>query len=101
MLEIIQKAPDSEKIACGIFLDLEKAFDTQSHDILLEKLNHCGFQRHLKWFNSDYKIIKWGSVLDPLLFLIFISDFNIAIKHCDTFVFADDTCLLNIQDSRK
>ena len=66
---------------------------------------HSGFQRHLKWCNSDYIIIKcgvpWGSVLDPLLFLIFISDFNIAIKHCDTFHFADDTCLLNIQDSRK
>ena len=37
----------------------------------------------------------------PLLFLIFINDINIAIKHSKTFHFADDTCLLNIKDSVK
>ena len=40
LLEIIQKALDDGQIACGIFIDLEKAFNTVSHDILLEKLNH-------------------------------------------------------------
>ena len=75
MLEIIQKVPDGGQIACGVFLDLEKAFDTVSHDILLEKLDHCGFQRHVKWFNSDYKTIKygvpWGFSSRPLAFLNF------------------------------
>ena len=56
-------------------------------------------------FNSDYKTIKngvpEGSVLGPLLFLIFINDLNIAIKHSETFPLADDTCLLNIKDSVK
>ena len=56
-------------------------------------------------FNSDYKTIKYGvpqrSVLGPLLFLIFINDLNTAIKHSETFHFADDTCLLNIKDSVK
>ena len=40
LLESIQKALDDKRFACGIFKDLEKAFDTVSHDILLGKLNH-------------------------------------------------------------
>ena len=122
LLEIIQKAQDEEQIACGVFIDLEKAFDTVSHDILLAKLDHYGirgisndwFRSYLSdrsqfvsinGFNSDYKTIKYGvpqgSVLGPLLFLIFINDLNIALRHSETFHFADDTCLLNIQDSVK
>ena len=46
-------------------------------------------------FNSDYKTIN------PWLFLIFINDLKIAVKHSETFHFADDTCLLNIKDSVK
>ena len=88
LLEIIQKALDDGKIACGIFISLEKAFDTVSHDILLEKLDHYGirgisndwFRSYLSdrsqfvsinGFNSDYKTIKYGvpqgSVLGELL----------------------------------
>ena len=72
LLESIQKALDDGQFACGIFIDLEKAFDTVSHDILLEKLNHYGirgiandwFRSYLSdrtqfvsinGFNSDYK----------------------------------------------
>ena len=122
LLESIQKALDDGQFACGIFIDLEKAFDTVSHDILLEKLNHYdirGIANDWFWsylsdrtqfisingFNSDYKTVKYGvpqgSVLGPLLFLIFINDLNIAIKNSETFHFADDTCLLNIKDSIK
>ena len=122
LLEIIQKALHDGQIACGIFIDFEKAFDTVSHDILLEKLDHYGirgisndwFRSYLSdrsqfvsinGFNSDYKTIKYGvpqgSVLGPLLFLIFINDLNTAIKHSETFHFTDDTCLLNIKDSIK
>ena len=86
LLEIIQKALDDGQIACGIFIDFEKAFDTVSHDILLEKLDHYGIRGISNdWFrsylsdrsqyisingcNSDYRTIKYGvpqgSVLGP------------------------------------
>ena len=86
MLKSIQKSLDDGQSACGIFIDLKKAFDTVSHDILLEKLNHYGitgisndwFRSYLSdrtqfvsinGFNSDYKTVKYGvpqgSVLGP------------------------------------
>ena len=44
LLEIIQKALDDGQIACEIFIELEKALDTVSHDVLLEKLDHYGIR---------------------------------------------------------
>ena len=41
LLESMQKALDDRQFACRIFIDLKKAFDTVSHDILLEKLHQC------------------------------------------------------------
>ena len=40
----MQKALHDKPFVSGIFIDLEKVFDTVSHDILLEKLNHCGIR---------------------------------------------------------
>ena len=73
LLEIIQKVLDDGQIVCGVFIGLEKAFDTVSHDILLEKLDHYGIRGNsndwfrsclsdrsqfvsINGFNSDYKI---------------------------------------------
>ena len=122
MLESIQKALDVGQFACGISIDLEKAFVTVSHDILLEKLNtyvitgisNGWFRSYLSnrtqfvainGFNSDSKTVKYGvpqvSVLGLLLLLFFINDLNIAIKNSETFHFVDVTCLLNIKNSIK
>ena len=118
LLESILKTLDDRQFACRIFIDLEKAFDTASHDVLLEKLNcdsviaisnnwfrSCLSDRtqfvSINGFNSGYKTVKYsvlqGSVLGPLLFLIFIHDL-IAIKNLKGFHFVDDACLLNIKD---
>ena len=91
--ESIRKALDNKKYACGVFIDLQKTFDTVNHLILTDKLRHYGirgirndwFKSYLhnrmqyvstQGYNSDTKEIKHGvpqgSVLGPLLFLIYI-----------------------------
>ena len=93
MTESIRNTLDCKKFGCGIFIDLQKAFDTVNHQFLLSKLEHYGIRGcALDWFksylsqrkqylsinghNSDLLTVKCGvpqgSVLGPLLFLIYI-----------------------------
>ena len=96
-------------------MDLQKAFDTIDHQILLAKLNHCGihrvwnnsFKSYLSNRNHHISINGYESglankncgvpqefVQGPLLFLLHINDLNQAIKFWKVQHFADDTNLL-------
>ena len=44
-----RKALDDRNIGCGVFVDLQKAFNTADHQMLLAKLNHYGTDTNLSW----------------------------------------------------
>jgi len=121
IVQQIQEAMLQNKLAVGVFIDLQKAFDTVNHEILLKKLEHYGISgTSKKWFRSyltnrqQYVSINGidsnttttlhgvpqGSVLGPLLFLIYINDLHTCIRNSSTFHFADDTNLLYIPDKK-
>ena len=120
LTEDIRKNLDEGDIGCGISVDLQKAFDTAEHDILLAKLEHYGirgianecFRSYLSNRKQHVSInihesslapvsygILQGSVLGPLLFLISINDLNQAIKFCKVHHFTDDPNLFHFNKS--
>ena len=110
----ILKGFDQGLITGMILIDLQKAFDTIDHEILLQKLYAIGFSKHsVNWFrscltNRTFLVnlgnvfsqpvcvssgIPQGSILGSLIFLIYINDMSQAVK-CNLFLYADDTCLV-------
>ena len=116
-LELINRnisSMDKSQTPINIFLDLSKAFDTIDHKILIKKLSHYGVSDasldlfisyfhnrkqcvHMHGKTSNYETIKsgvpQGSILGPLLFLIYVNDITQASNLFYPILFADDTTL--------
>ena len=120
--ESIKSQIDQGNYVGGVFIDLQKAFDTVNHDILCEKLAYYGFRGNcqllirsflsnrqqfvsINGFDSSKLDIKCGvpqgSTLGPLLFLLYINDLQFALKDSIASHFADDTCILYASNKSK
>ena len=122
LLESITSALDNLEFSICILIDFRKAFDTVEHSILLNKLHHYGIRgTTLQWFNSyltnRYQYVNYnnttsnmkqsvcgvpqGSILGPLLFLLYINDISSVSNVFSSVLFADDTTLLYSSNNLK
>ena len=115
LVDKVTNAVEKDETTIGIFLNLSKSFDTIDHKILLHKLEHYGFRGIvLEWFknylNNRTQYVAFndctsdpqniicgvpqGSILGPLLFILYVNDITYTSNILDFILFADDTTIL-------
>ena len=120
LIDLFIQKLDADKLPLAIFLDLSKAFATLNHDILLDKLcfygitskEFCFFKSYLNnrtqyvdydGTTFDIKQITsgapQGSILGPLLFIIYINDISNASNFFKAILYADDSTLITTVDT--
>ena len=118
--ENITKSIETGKLVCGIYLDLKKAFDTVDHSFLTGKLERYGFAGTSlnlikSYLTNRYQCVDFngtksnlkpvqigvpqGSILGPLLFLLYINDFPNVSKNITFLQYADDTAIFFESDT--
>lgn len=123
LTDYIHSSFEDKSMTGTIFCDLSKAFDCVSHGLLLKKLGHYGFSTHsvnliasylngrrqfvsLRGVSSDTVLITCGvpqgSILGPILFLIYINDLAYCLpSDVRSTLYADDTTLAVQENSFK
>ena len=105
---------DNGKTPVNIYVDLSKAFDTINHDILLYKMTHYGFSENSLFLLKNYLCnrhqfvdlngttsnilplttgVPQGSILGPLLFILYVNDMKLASDVFHFISYADDSTL--------
>ena len=114
LIDFVATGMDKQMHTGMILVDLQKAFDTLDHGVLLEKMKYFGFRASvIKWFESYLSNRKFlvcidnifseagtlkysipqGSILGPLLFLLYVNDLPQSLSDAGSSLHADDTCI--------
>ena len=122
LFDHISKEMDSDNTPIAVYIDLSKAFETLSFDIILQKLKHYGvmgtqlrlltdyltnrkqymyvvFNNHCSDITDIVNGVPQGSILGPLLFSFQINDLICTSNKCKFIMYADDTAIyFNLED---
>ena len=114
LIDFVATGMDKQMHTGMILVDLQKAFDTLDHGVLLEKMKYFGFRASvIKWFESYLSNRKFffvliiffseagtlkysvpqGSILEQLLFLLYVNDLPQSLSDTGSYLYADDTCI--------